>query len=75
MRQKERTQFDETLKNLFSHPQMIHDLLKAFLDPVFFLQIDLKSLQIVNGSFITTKSKLKRRDSDSSLAGELITTS
>jgi hypothetical protein len=51
---------DESYKRFFSHPEMIEDLLRGFVDAPWVSQLDFSTLEKVNNEYITDK-KLKKR--------------
>ena len=55
-------QHDHSYKVLFSHPQMVRDLLKGFVREGWLAQVDFDSLERANGSYIT--DDLRERSND-----------
>ncbi|BAP55356.1 putative transposase [Thioploca ingrica] len=53
---------DESYKLLFSHPQMVEDLLRGFVHEPWVAELDFTTLEAVKSSFVS--SNLKRRDED-----------
>ncbi|MEJ1961552.1 MAG: Rpn family recombination-promoting nuclease/putative transposase [Gammaproteobacteria bacterium] len=53
---------DHSYKLLFSHPQMVRDLLEGFVREDWLAQLDYSSLEKVNGSYVT--GDLRARTSD-----------
>ncbi|SEH05205.1 Rpn family recombination-promoting nuclease/putative transposase [Candidatus Venteria ishoeyi] len=55
-------QHDASYKNLFSHPQMVQDLLQGFVHEQWVEQVDFTTLEKCNNSYIT--DDLRDRESD-----------
>ncbi len=55
--------YDKSYKKLFTHPEMIRDLLKGFVDAPFVHELDFSTAEKYNAEF-TTHKRLKRRASD-----------
>jgi len=53
---------DESYKLLFSHPQMVADLLQGFVQAPWVAELDFTTLEAVKSSFVS--SSLKRREED-----------
>ena len=53
---------DHQYKRLFSHPRMVADLIRGFLDPAFADGCDLATLTRCNGSYVT--DDLREREDD-----------
>ncbi|MEO5364856.1 MAG: Rpn family recombination-promoting nuclease/putative transposase [Magnetococcus sp. WYHC-3] len=53
---------DSSYKQLFSHAEMIRDLLQGFVDEAWVAQVDFASLEKVNGSYIA--DDLREREDD-----------
>ena len=53
---------DHPYKRLFSHPEMIADLIRGFLDPELVSGCDLSTLERCNGSYVT--DDLREREDD-----------
>lgn len=53
---------DHPYKRLFSHPEMIADLIRGFLDPKLASGCDLSTLERCNGSYVT--DDLREREDD-----------
>jgi len=45
--------YDKSYKNVFSHPKMIQDLLKGFVDHKFIKDIDLDNIEKINTSYVS----------------------
>lgn len=58
----ERTPFDESYKLLFSHPEMVRDLLLGFIDEEWVQDLDFSTLDPSPTEFIT--EFLKKRNAD-----------
>jgi hypothetical protein len=46
---------DPAYKLLFSHPQMVRDLLEGFVREDWLAQLDYESLEKVNGTYVSEK--------------------
>jgi predicted transposase YdaD len=53
---------DHSYKLLFSHPQMVQDLLRGFVHEAWVEELDFSTLERVNGSYIS--EDLRRREDD-----------
>ena len=53
---------DHSCKLLFSHPEMVQDLLEGFVRAAWVAQLDLSSLERVSGAYVS--DDLRRRASD-----------
>jgi predicted transposase/invertase (TIGR01784 family) len=53
---------DNAYKNLFSHPQMVEELLISFVHEDWISEVDFKSLEKVSGSYVT--DELRDREDD-----------
>ncbi len=53
---------DHAYKHLFSHPQMVADLLRGFVHELWVAGLDFASLEKVNGSYVT--DDLREREDD-----------
>ncbi len=56
------TQHDNSYKLLFSHPEMVRDLLSGFVNEPWLAELDLTTLEKVNGSYVT--DDLRDREDD-----------
>jgi hypothetical protein len=54
---------DESYKQFFSHPQMVEDLLRGFINAPWVKQLNFSTLEKVNSEYISDK-KLKKRAND-----------
>ena len=54
--------YDAGYKRLFSHPELVRDLLTGFVDEAWVAHLDLDSLERVDGSYVT--DDLRSRESD-----------
>lgn len=55
-------EYDQSYKNLFSHPQLVRDLLQGFIKEQWVAGLDLDTLEKVNGSYIA--DDLREREDD-----------
>ncbi len=55
-------QHDETLKNLFSHPEMVSDLLRGFVREEWVRRLDFSTLEKVNTRFVTDQADSREGD-------------
>ncbi len=55
-------QYDAGYKRLFSHPELVRDLLTGFVDEEWVRHLDLDTLERVDGSYVT--DDLRSRESD-----------
>lgn len=55
-------EYDQSYKNLFSHPQLVRDLLQGFIKEQWVAGLDLDTLEKVNGSYIV--DDLREREDD-----------
>ena len=53
---------DPGYKHLFSHPELVADLLRGFVDEPWVDQVDLESLERVNGTYVS--DDLRQREDD-----------
>jgi hypothetical protein len=53
---------DPSYRLLFSHPRMVEDLLRGFVHEDWLSRLDFRTLERVNGSFVTEGLKARRSD-------------
>ncbi len=56
------TNHDNSYKLLFSHPEMVRDLLQGFVNEPWLAELDLDSLEKVSGSYVA--DDLRDREDD-----------
>lgn len=53
---------DPSYRLLFSHPRMVEDLLRGFVHEDWLSRLDFRTLERVNGSFVTEGLRDRRSD-------------
>ncbi|WP_255756820.1 Rpn family recombination-promoting nuclease/putative transposase [Massilia sp. erpn] len=55
-------QHDSAYRQLFSHPEMVADLLRGFLPPDWLSQLELGTLERVSGSYVGEEGAQRHSD-------------